>query len=463
MSIKYKIALLFAVLVTIILTIVGLSVYFFSLKERENSFRTRLKNRAISTAKIYADIKGMNLSVLQKLDTSAVASLYDKSISIAGYRDEHEYMFADRPGDSMYLSSKVIERTKIGDEYFFTYKGKKAVAVHYTDSDNNFIVAVAASDIDGMEYLRQLKKNLLLASVLAVLLSFLTGLYFAKGLIRPIMRITGEVNHITSNNLSQRIKIHRANDELTRLAQTFNTLLDRLQESFTIQRRFISNASHELSTPLTSISAQLEVAMQKDRSAGEYRDVLQSVYEDIKDLQQLTRSLLEIAKTGSQGTIDLSEVRMDEVLLKVAAEVQKLDPAYKVTVEFEILPEEEDQLMVFGNTDLLYMAFKNIIENGCKYSDNFRAHVSASFADKKMIIKVASKGDVIAESDIQNIFQPFFRAASVQQKQGFGLGLTLTKRILSLHKGTIEVVSSPEDGTVFIIQLPCASNVLRGF
>jgi len=454
MSIKYKIAFLFALLVTFILVIVSLSVYLFSVKERTDNFRTRLKNRALSTAKIYADIKGMNLSVLQKLDTSAVASLYDKSISIAGYNAQHEYMFSDKPGDSMYLGSKVIERTKIEDDYYFTYKNKKAVAVHYIDSDDNFIVAVAAVDIDGMEYLRQLKKNLFLTSVLAVIISFLTGLLFAKNLVWPIKRITAEVNLITSSNLSQRIKINKAHDELTRLAQTFNTLLDRLQDSFTIQRRFISNASHELSTPLTSVSAQLEVSMQKDRSVSEYKDVLYSVHEDIKDLQQLTKSLLDIAKTGFQGTIDLSEVRIDEVLLKVAADVQKLDPVYKVIVEFETLPDDESQLVVFGNSNLLYMALKNIVENGCKYSDNHQAHVSSSFADKMIIISVASKGDVIAESDIQNIFQPFFRAASVQHKQGFGLGLTLTKRILSLHKGTIAVVSSPEAGTTFTIQIP---------
>lgn len=454
MSIKYKIALLFALLVTVILIILSVSVYFFSAKERNDTFRTRLKNRAISTARVYATIKDSNFSVLRRMDAAAVASLYDKSISIAGYNDAHDYMYSDKPGDSLYLSKTILERAKIENEYFSTYKNKKLIALQYVDSTSNFIVAVAASDSDGQGYLEQLKKILLVALALATGLSFLAGLVFAKNLVRPIKKITGEVNLITFNDLSQRIKINKARDELTTLAETFNHLLDRLQDSFAIQRRFISNASHELSTPLTSISSQLEVAMQKSRSSEEYSDLILSVFEDIKDLQQLTRSLLDIAKAGSQGSIDLSEVRLDEVFLKVISDVQKLNKDYNVLLNFEVFPEDEKLLTVFGNANLLYIAFKNIIENGCKYAANHQSDITALFDKTNIIIKVASHGDVIAESDIENIFQPFFRTGSAQGKPGFGLGLTLTKWILSLHKGVINVQSNPEKGTIFTIQLP---------
>ncbi len=115
---------------------------------------------------------------------------------------------------------------------------------------------------------------------------------------------------------------------MSQLANTFNELLARLQESFAIQRRFISNASHELSTPLTSVSSQVEVVLQKERSAEEYKQVLFSVREDVQQMRQLTKSLLEIAKTGSQGGIELNEVRIDEVLLKVVGDVKKLSASY---------------------------------------------------------------------------------------------------------------------------------------
>ncbi len=179
-----------------------------------------------------------------------------------------------------------------------------------------------------------------------------------------------------------------------------------------------------------------------------------SVQEDVLQLQQLTRSLLEIAKAGSQGSIDLKEVRLDEVLLKAGADVKKQNPDYNVKFSFDDYPEEEQLIEVFGNTDLLYSALENLLENGCKYSDDRSALAFISFPQKQVEIKISSKGDVIAESDIQNIFQPFFRSGAVQQKPGFGLGLTLTKRIISLHRGTIEVTSDPEQGTTFKISLP---------
>lgn len=264
----------------------------------------------------------------------------------------------------------------------------------------------------------------------------------------------GEVNLITTNNFSQRIKINKSKDELTQLAITFNSFIDRLQDSFATQRRFISNASHELSTPLTSISSQLEVARQNVRSADEYREVLDSIYEDIKELHLLTHSLLEIAKTGSQGSIDLNEVRLDEILYKVVTDVQKQNLGFKAILGFKNFPEDEKLFTVFGNANLLYIALKNIIENGCKYSDNGESFITVIFEIKNVVIKVANKGDVIAEADIQNIFQPFFRTGSAQHKRGFGLGLTLTKRILFLHKGAITVESSPDKNTIFTIILP---------
>ncbi len=454
MSIRYKIALLFAVLVTFLLISSGIFVYFFSAKERQNTFRDRLRNRALATAKIYSSITDNNYDVLNKMDAAAVASLYDRSISILNYTDAYDYIFSDTPGDSLILAKKVVEQIKINTEYFFNYKGRTAFAFHKTDNNNNFILAIAASDSDGKKYLAQLQRILIVAGLSGTLLSFITGLLFAKGLIRPIKMITREVNLISTNNLSQRLKVSNARDELTGLVITLNTLLDRMQDSFAIQRRFISNASHELSTPLTSISSQLEVSLQKKRTEDEYRDVIKSVYEDIKDVQLLTRSLLDIAKTGTQGSIDLSEVRIDEVILKVAADVQKLQLNYRVVIDFDNFPEDEGLLTVFGNSNLLYIAFKNIIENGCKYSVNHTTTVIASFSSSQITVTVTSIGDIIAEADIQNVFQPFFRTDTARTKQGFGLGLTLTKRILTLHQSVIEVVSKPDTGTVFTVRLP---------
>ncbi len=458
MSIRYKIALLFAALVSVILLLLGTAVYLYSSQERANAFRVRLKGRALTTAGLISGASDSGYAVLYRLDSAGVASLYERSITVLDSRGRYVYLNADLPGDTLYFSPEVREQAMINGLYEFRFRDKPAVAVYAsTAQGTHHIVGVAARDANSAEYLQQLKHILLGALIVSVFLSFFTGLFFARTLTRQLSRITAQVNRITSRNLSERLEAANGRDELAHLSTTFNHLLDRLEESFAIQRRFISNASHELSTPLTAVSSQLEVALQKDRPPEEYREVMRSVYEDVMELQQLTRSLLDIARTGSQGAIELSEVRLDEVLFKVAADVQRQNPGYKVHFAFDSFPEDERLLTVFGNSNLLYMAFKNIIENGCKYAANQQSDVTARFGLPAAEVTVHNVGDVIAEADIQQIFQPFFRSEQARQKPGFGLGLTLTRRILALHKGTIAVESGPDKGTRFSITLPVSA------
>jgi signal transduction histidine kinase len=173
----------------------------------------------------------------------------------------------------------------------------------------------------------------------------------------------------------------------------------------------------------------------------------------VDQMRQLTKSLLEIAKAGSHGSIELNDLRIDELLLKVISDVKRINNKYAVEMEFLNLPINEKQCMLFGNFDLLYSAFKNIIENGCKYSPDKISFVKVSFAEKDILIEVINVGEIIAEQEIEQIFQPFFRGGNAEDKKGFGLGLPLAKRIISLHKGEVSVISD-NGRTTFLIILP---------
>jgi signal transduction histidine kinase len=171
-------------------------------------------------------------------------------------------------------------------------------------------------------------------------------------------------------------------------------------------------------------------------------------------MRQLTKSLLEIAKTGSQGGIELNEVRVDEVLMKVVGEVKKGNAEYSVELDFGEFPEDEKDFVVFGNSELLYIAIRNVVENGCKYSSDKRSVVDLSFAYHKVFVKVVNEGAVIPAGEISAIFQPFYRGAQTATTRGFGLGLAMAERIIALHKGIIHVSSDPENGTIFTIEMP---------
>jgi len=278
--------------------------------------------------------------------------------------------------------------------------------------------------------------------------------------LNPIRKIADDVKDISAQNLAHRIKSGNANDEWNYLTEILNELLDRLQQSFEMQRRFISSASHELSTPLTSISSQLEVALQRTRDAKEYQGVMQSVYQDVRQLSRLTQTLLQFATaSGIKGGIEINSIRVDEILMQLPGEVTKMNKEYSVKLQFDQLPENEERLLVFGNAELLLTAIKNVVSNACKYSANHLAKIKLTVETKEISISIEDNGKGISENDLKNIFQPFYRTEDSKSITGFGVGLPLVYRIINLHKGQIKVSSTVGKGTTVSIQLPIAENV----
>lgn len=441
-------------LVTTILLALSIFVYYLSANDSKEAFRKRLKSRLGNNAQIFDYYGDSSVTILHRMDAGSLILLPQKSVIISDTLGRILYEYNAEDAAPVHIDQAFINDIRHAGEKIFKIGDRDAVASLYKGQQRQFIVVVTAYDEDRRLRLAQLQKILLSALIIGILLTILVGYIFSSQLIRPIARISSEVNNISSHNLSRRLYSGNSHDELNQLARTFNDLLDRLQESFNTQRRFISNASHELSTPLTSISSQLQVTLNKERTAVEYQRVLQSIQEDVEQMRQLTRSLLEIAKAGgSQGNIELKELRVDEVLLKVIGDVKKINPEYFVEMHFGHLPDDEKQCMVFGNSDLLYSAFRNIIENGCKYSPDKKSLVDVSFESRDILIKVINQGDVISEQEIEQIFQPFYRGKNTTETKGFGLGLPLAKRIIGLHKGTI-TVHSELDSTFFLILLP---------
>ncbi|HEY4148189.1 MAG TPA: HAMP domain-containing sensor histidine kinase [Chitinophagaceae bacterium] len=457
MNIRYKITVLFTLVVMGLLSLLSFIIYYSSSVQRENAFKTRMVGRANNVIQLFLLFPDSGTVVLKRLDSTNVALLPNKYIAIF---DDHDLpVYENRTGDMPPFKMEkgfLGNIRKEGDHYSHS-KNVDVYARYYPRVKHGLVVVYTAFDEDGWRRLSQLQKMLWISLLVGVVITFIVGFIFSSQLVKPINRIIREVNEISSHNLSHRMYLGDSQDELSRLANTFNDLLNRLQESFTIQRRFISNASHELSTPLTSISSQLQVTLQKERNAEEYQKVLHSIQEDVEQMSRLTKSLLEIAKTGYEGGIELNEVRIDEIMFKVVSDVKKLNAAYDVELEFGEFPDDEKSCLAYGNADLLYSALKNITENGCKYSPDKRSSVLLHFQNKQVLVEIKNRGDVIAEEEIENIFHPFYRAATAGETKGFGLGLALSKRIIQLHKGSIEVRSDVKTGTVFTITLPSLS------
>jgi signal transduction histidine kinase len=175
---------------------------------------------------------------------------------------------------------------------------------------------------------------------------------------------------------------------------------------------------------------------------------------------QLTHTLLELAKaSANKGGIEIKPVRIDEIVLRMPSETAKVDKTYSVFLEFGELPENEENLVVFGNEELLFTAIKNIVLNACKYSRNQQAVILLSANENNISVSVKNLGAGIPSHEFENIFQPFYRIEENRIAGGFGLGLSLARRIVKLHNGEISVYSNPGEETIFTLHLSSANNL----
>ncbi|MBI5857822.1 MAG: HAMP domain-containing protein [Sphingobacteriales bacterium] len=426
-------------------------IYSLSKENIHRNFRQQIRSRAGRAAYLYNLFQNDTTNLLKSLDANAPPALFNKNIGIYNASYKELYEFHDLNVQELKPDTSWLYRAKENGEYFLKI-GEKDIGIF--SHENSVFVVVGAENISGKAYLNNLEKIFIIYFPLAVLVTLAAGFLFSNTIIRPIKRTIHDVKLITSQNLSHRLFTGKRKDELAELNQTFNALLNRLEESFAMEKRFITNASHELSTPLTSISSQIEVALLQGRTSEEYRKVLSSVLKDAEGLHQLTRNLLEIAKAGTHGIILLEKLRIDEILIKAHGDVLRQNNLYKVELSFPDLPEDENECMVFGNTHLLHSAIKNIMENGCKYSPDNKIKVELHFKGTEVEMLFNNKSEFLPSEEIEKLFEPFYRSNNAKDQPGVGLGLTLTRRIIGLHKGTLTIHSDLVAGTHIRIQLP---------
>lgn len=460
MPVRFRITLIFSLLVAIILAMVCAGIYYFSYQARLNTIKTRLTNRAITTARLLSQRETFDRELVRRIDTATTIALNNKSVEAYNSMDDRIYRYSDLAADTLSITANDLATVRFKGQTFVAEGKKEMVGYHYSAGDNTIDVFVAGEDAEGRQSLQQLRNILLFGFVSGIVLVVVIGYFFSRGLLRPIQAISDDTRDISAQHLTRRIHTGDSRDEWYQLSTTLNALLDRLQESFEMQRRFIANASHELSTPLTAISSQLEIALSRDRVATEYKQVMESIFQDVQQLCKLTQTLLEFAKaSGDPGGLEISLVRMDEIVLRLPAEATRINPEYTVTIDFENLPEQEEQLLVFGNEPLLLTALKNIVLNACKYAPDQNARVVLAVQEHAIVIQVQDKGPGINLQERNKVFQPFYRIAGDTPKQGFGLGLPLAERIIKIHKGTIDLIQPASGGSLFQIVLPSATRL----
>ncbi len=441
MNIRQNLALKFCLIVASLFLLFAFSLYFFSSSYRQSGFNVRLKNRGTTVVNLLTDVKQIDNTLLKSINADTKNALFNETISV--YDQNNALVYSD--------SKDSTNRQANIETCNFTYSVK----------DKPFKVIVSAFDKFGLDNLRNLKIILVVGSLIAILVSYIAGWFFSGLALNPISKIISDANEITVSKLNVRLNEGNRKDEIAQLSITFNKVLDRLEKGFEMQRAFVSNASHELRTPLTSITGHIEVTLKKERNTTDYVELLKSLLSDIRSLSKISNNLLDLAlATTDVGALKLKNIRIDELLFSSKEKLLRNFPEYKATISFISFPEEEAGLTVFGNEPLMESAFFNVMENACKYSENRGVEVVFSGNKEGIELRFKDSGIGIPATELTKIIDPFYRATNARSIPGSGLGLSLTQKIIELHKGILQIHSVEKKGTEIVIVLPLIPSVI---
>ena len=453
MKIRIRLIILFTLITAIILLLFATVIYLSAKKNREKEFYSLLEKEAVTKANLFLNAH-VDKKVLQDIYHNNRKILNEVEVAI--YNPHfillyHDAVDIDFVKETKPLIDEILQKGTVE----FYQKNWQVVGLRYEYNGKQFIITAAAYDQYGYSKLNSLLTNIIIVFVASILIIIIIGIFFSRKAFQPVSEMIEKAKNITATNLDLRLSSNNSKDELSELANTFNEMLNRLESSFDAQKHFVSNISHELRTPLSAVITELELSVNKERAAEDYKKAIMNALKDAKKISRLSNSLLDFAKASyDPSEIKFKNIRIDEVLLDARQQVKKADPNYKVDIHFENDFDEDNQISVNGNEYLLKVAFVNLFENGCKFSADKQSIVYISFSNGKITLRFTDKGVGISPDDLENIFTPFYRGKNKKFAEGNGIGLSLTQKIITLHKGKINVLSRENQGTTFTVELP---------
>jgi two-component system OmpR family sensor kinase len=279
------------------------------------------------------------------------------------------------------------------------------------------------------------------------------GWWIASRAIRPIKEISSTAVKISAGDLSQRINIAEAESELGQLAAVLNSMFARLETAFAQQQQFTTDAAHELRTPVSVMLTQTQAALNRERSAPEYRETVEVCQRAAQRMRKLIAALLELARLDAGQEI-LKRLRFDfsKTIADCVELIRPLAEERGVKIFTDLSPLE-----ISGDSERLAQVVTNLLANAVQYNKSGgEIRIKLQSQNSMAILSVSDTGNGISAEDLPRIFERFFSADKSRSSGNAGLGLAISKAIVAAHGGTIEVSSGENAGTTFTVRLPLA-------
>jgi len=431
----------------------GLGIFFYKTLQH-NLYVTLDRELASAASQLAAtvDVQNGQPSLPEEPDllpSNTVITIYDRAgkTVLATTQPGWAAIFKSTPPPIQQQSRFQTLRSNDGTLWRILYKP-------ITDSGHVIgILQVARSESEIASTLAQLLNLMLLTIPVALVLATTGGFFLANRALKPVDEITRTAARISTNDLAIRLHVLR-NDEIGRLATTFNSMLDRLQAAFQRQKQFTADASHELRTPLATLIATADIALESPRSVQGYKQVISSMRNDAQRMSALVNDLLTLARVDAgQEQLTLEKLDFSLLVQDTADSLRSLAVQKGIALLCDITPS----LFISGDQLYLTRLVINIIDNAIKYTPpGGTVRVTVATIAKRLCLTVSDSGPGIAPEHLPHLFDRFYCAdtARARAQGGAGLGLAICKWIVEAHHGDIAVSSQPGHGTTFTIRLP---------
>jgi hypothetical protein len=315
------------------------------------------------------------------------------------------------------------------------------VTVHTSESIRESLAAIAAF------------KHFLFAVIpVSILAGGIIGLFVAKRSLAPLKTFIDSVGRITHKNMDERLDIIKQPDELSELAASFNDMLQRLQRAFEAEKRLVSDASHQLQTPIAVVKTHCDVMLQRQRSAQEYADTLKTIRTAAENVSALIKDLLSLATLDSGA---LTGVFKPLSLTTCICDAVKLTSHNAEIKRIAVNIDTPTDITILGHSVSLIEALYNVLDNAVKYNnDGGSVIISTRIEKNKAVITVEDTGVGLLDEDIPYIFDRFYRSNKTRAAEGTGLGLSITKAVIEAHGGSVSACVSPGRGAKIIMMMP---------
>lgn len=451
MTIRSKILLYFSTLSIGIVGIAFLIIYSLFSNYRREEFQQRIKDKTITTVKFLVEIEQIDHNLLQTMDEYTINNLYKEKILIFDGSKKLIYSSVDDT-KIKYEKSILRELSATNPLIETTEDNFDLVGVCFQFGKQHYYGIAKAYDEFGLDKLSYLKSVFIIIFIIFSSVILVTSYLISKQITQPINSMAGELKKINLDSQNSLITVPDSKDEIHILASRFNELMKRLNDAFSFQKHAIHHISHELKTPIAVLVSNFE-KMETEKNTEALLDMIRNQKEDTKTLSDIINALLEISKVETGNRLETENVRIDELIFEVLDEVKRLHEDFNFEIELDGNIVSEELLVIKGNQRLLRLAIMNLATNCIRYSDHKKAKFRIYMKDRELCLDVINSGKIINDQEKQFLFRHFFRGENSKEHRGFGLGLVLINKILTLHHARI-TYSAKGNLNVFTLAFP---------